>query len=92
MHYYRHFSQSFPQEDLKVYEYFETGEYYFETGSKLSLVFLYFKVKDLGEKAYFKVPMDWEKVGAREREDALRVRFFKKGVSSLIKEGPLITM
>lgn len=68
-HYYRHFLQGFPFEDLKLYEYGESGEYYFETGSKLSMVFLYFKVKDLGEKAMFKVPVDWE------REEAYRVRF-----------------
>lgn len=80
MHYYRHFTQSFPQEGLKVYEYMESGEYYFETGSKLSMVFLYFKVKDLGEKAYFKMPADWEKLGVRERDEMYRVRFFKKGV------------
>jgi hypothetical protein len=62
MDYSRHFSQNFPNEDLKLYEYGESGEYYFETESKLSMVFLYFKLKDLGEKAMFKVPIDWERL------------------------------
>ena len=59
---------------MRLYEYAESGEYYFETGSKLSMVFLYFKMKDLGEKAVFKVPLDWGK------EAMYRMRFERRGV------------
>lgn len=71
--------KEYPNETLRLWEFVDNGdyEYYLQTGSRLSSVYIYIVMAQFKEKASFRNPKGFNKMKEEEKKAALRLCYPK---------------